>query len=75
MKRDRIFIYIIRIYHKTSNNWKLGECVKSRHFETRKWREQCGLPVSEVVRILFVNNENNNFTKEIKHVVCASIAC
>ena len=24
---------------------------------------------------LFVNNENNNFLKEIKHVVCASIAC
>ena len=24
---------------------------------------------------LFVNNENNNFIKEIKHVVCASIAC
>ena len=53
-------------------------------YEARKWSKQCGLTVSELweftvrasyIVFLFVNNENNNFTKEIKYVVRASIAC
>ena len=52
--------------------------------ENGKWREQCGLTLSELweftvcasyIVFLFVNNENDNFIKEIKHVVRASIAC
>ena len=58
--------------------WLVYKCV----FIARKWREQCGLSVSELwdftvrashIVFLFVNNENN-FIKEIKHVVRASIA-
>ena len=53
-------------------------------YEARKRREQCGLTVSELreftisalyIVFLFVNTENNNFIKEIKHVVRASITC
>ena len=56
----------------------------SWRYEARKWREQCGLTVSELweftvrasyIVFLFDNNKNNNFIKEIKHVVRASIAC
>ena len=48
------------------------------------WGEQCGLTVLELweftvgasyIVFLFVNNENNNFIKEIKHVLPAFIAC
>ena len=57
--------------------------VFSKRYEARQWREQCGLTVFKLweftvcasyIVFLFVNNENNNFIKEIKHVVCAFIA-
>ena len=68
------------------STWVLiGLQVCSQRYEARKWRAiwfDC-LRVGEFtvrasynfIVFLFVKAENNNFIKEIKHVVCASIAC
>ena len=80
---DRIFYKIIWIVCAFWSFSGLLVCFHSAIYEARKCREQCGLTVSELweftvhtlyIVFLFVNNENNNFRKEIKHVVRASIA-
>ena len=61
-------IWIVRAF------WLVYKCVFIPRYEAWKWREQCGLTVSELweftvrashITFLFVNNENNNFIKEI----------
>ena len=70
-------IWIVREF------WLEYKCVFIVLWST-KWREQCSLTVSELweftvrasyIVFLFVKNDNNNFIKEIKHIVRASIAC
>ena len=77
-KSSNIIIYY-KIIWIVRGFWFVNKC-----YEAWKWHEQCGLTVSEMweftlhasyIIFLFVNTENNNFIKEIKHVVRASIAC
>ena len=77
VKENYKIIWIVCVF------WLVYKCVFIALWST-KWREQCGSTVSELweftvcasyIIFLFVNIENNNFIKEIKHVVCAFIVC